>query len=123
MIPAQQIEAVRQVFEMQPVSVERIANDFRMSPRTIRKLARTNGWKRQQPPRRGGVKPGHRKPDLAATIHRDAREAKYSPELLAAIKTLQRNDFAVYRIKGDLFMCGTKRVHSAAILDKARRYA
>lgn len=124
------IARVRVAYEGTSQSVEQIAADNRMSPKTIRRLAKEGGWERKGRKRQGWkslMQPNRRHHfngyHGTNAVAQDARAKRYAPELLNAIKTLQRNDFAVYRIKGNEFMCGTKRITEEALMEKARRYS
>lgn len=142
----------RRMYESGNLSVAMIAASLRVDPVALIAKARAGGWSKPKPKTKpvkpppvetpkGRAAQGRRSyPKAPAKVLKpagrhhfngfhgsnavvtDARNYVYSPDLLSAIKTLQRADFVVYRIKPDLFMCGTSRVTEAALREKAARY-
>lgn len=141
----ERIAALRKRYESSTDSLEALAIDFRSCKRTINRMALKYGWKRRavqraekiaagKKVRHGGWKPLVSAPRKPTTKHHfngwhgtnavadDARVKRYGPELLRAIKVLQKNDFAVFK-RGDGFMVGTKVLTEEALMQKAARYA
>lgn len=127
---ASRIAYVRAAYESGHQSIEQIAFDAGMKPRRVRDLAAEHGWSRS-PHARTGWKRMFARPNNkhhfnghhgSSAVANDARAGVYPPELLAAIKTLQKADFIVYRTKGDEFMVGTRRMDAAGLMEKAGRY-
>jgi hypothetical protein len=113
-LPAEKLEGIRRSYENSGMYVRDLLVAHGISWQTLDGLIQQHGWK--QRPRTAPVSFNSQRQKVSRG---DARD--YDPKLMDAVTTLQKQNWVVYR-RGEDFMCGTKVLTPAALLEKAVRY-